>query len=99
MLYQAGREALPLLTKLALELWPAHTAAELTKELSPLLESEEAAFFIAANGSGPVGFRPMPAKTGLRGGRSEQPGGISGRHLYPAALSGPGLGKVAAAGM
>lgn len=99
MLYQAGREALPLLTKLALELWPAHTAAELTKELSPLLESRRGRLLYRRQWERAGGFRPMPAKTGLRGGRSEQPGGISGRHLYPAALSGPGLGKVAAGGM
>ena len=78
MLYQAGREALPLLTKLALELWPAHTAAELTKELSPLLESEEAAFFIAANGSGPVGFAQCQLRRDYVEGAQSSPVGYSG---------------------
>lgn len=84
MLYQAGREALPLLTKLALELWPAHTAAELTKELSPLLESEEAAFFIAANGSGPVGFAQCQLRRDYVEGAQNSPVGyLEGIYIRP----------------
>ncbi len=84
MLYQAGREALPLLTKLALELWPAHTAAELTKELSPLLESEEAAFFIAANGSGPVGFAQCQLRRDyVEGAQSSPVGYLEGIYIRP----------------
>ena len=84
MLYQAGREALPLLTKLALELWPAHTAAELTKELSPLLESEEAAFFIAANGSGPVGFAQCQLRRDyVEGAQSRPVGYLEGIYIRP----------------
>ena len=84
MLYQAGREALPLLTKLALELWPAHTAAELTKELSPLLESEEAAFFIAANGSGPVGFAQCQLRRDYVEGAQNSPvGNLEGIYIRP----------------
>ena len=84
MLYQAGRVALPLLTKLALELWPAHTAAELTKELSPLLESEEAAFFIAANGSGPVGFAQCQLRRDyVEGAQSSPVGYLEGIYIRP----------------
>lgn len=84
MLYQAGREALPLLTKLALELWPAHTAAELTKELSPLLESEEAAFSIAANGSGPVGFAQCQLRRDyVEGAQSSPVGYLEGIYIRP----------------
>ncbi len=84
MLYQAGREALPLLTKLALELWPAHTAAELTKELSPLLESEEAAFFIAANGSGTVGFAQCQLRRDyVEGAQSSPVGYLEGIYIRP----------------
>ena len=84
MLYQAGREALPLLTKLALELWPAHPAAELTKELSPLLESEEAAFFIAANGSGPVGFAQCQLRRDyVEGAQSSPVGYLEGIYIRP----------------
>ena len=84
MLYHAGREALPLLTKLALELWPAHTAAELTKELSPLLESEEAAFFIAANGSGPVGFAQCQLRRDyVEGAQSSPVGYLEGIYIRP----------------
>ena len=84
MLYQAGREALPLLTKLALELWPAHTAAELTKELSPLLESEEAAFCIAANGSGPVGFAQCQLRRDyVEGAQSSPVGYLEGIYIRP----------------
>lgn len=84
MLYQAGREALPLLTELALELWPAHTAAELTKELSPLLESEEAAFFIAANGSGPVGFAQCQLRRDyVEGAQSSPVGYLEGIYIRP----------------
>ena len=84
MLYQAGREALPLLTKLALELWPAHTAAELTKELSPLLESEEAAFFIAANGSGPVGFAQCQLRRDyVEGAQTSPVGYLEGIYIRP----------------
>ena len=84
MLYQAGREALPLLTKLALELWPAHTAAELTKELSPLLESEEAAFFVAANGSGPVGFAQCQLRRDYVEGAQNSPVGyLEGIYIRP----------------
>ena len=84
MLYQAGREALPLLTKLALELWPAHTAAELTKELSPLLESEEAAFFIAATGSGPVGFAQCQLRRDyVEGAQSSPVGYLEGIYIRP----------------
>ena len=84
MLYQAGREALPLLTKLALELWPAHTAAELTKELSPLLESEEAAFFIAAKGSGPVGCAQCQLRRDyVEGAQSSPVGYLEGFYIRP----------------
>lgn len=84
MLYRAGREALPLLTELALELWPAHTAAELTKELSPLLESEEAAFFIAANGSGPVGFAQCQLRRDyVEGAQSSPVGYLEGIYIRP----------------
>ena len=84
MLYQAGMESLPLLTKLALELWPAHTAAELTKELSPLLESEEAAFFIAANGSGPVGFAQCQLRRDyVEGAQSSPVGYLEGIYIRP----------------
>ena len=41
---------------LALELWPENTQEDLTQEMSEILHNAESAFFLAYDGSSPVGF-------------------------------------------
>jgi aminoglycoside 6'-N-acetyltransferase I len=44
------------LVHLALELWPGHTAGDLSAEFSEILAREDAAFFLACEGDAPIGF-------------------------------------------
>lgn len=53
---RATGQDLPDLTALALQLWPDNTAHELAAELVETLESGEAAFFLACDGTATVGF-------------------------------------------
>lgn len=53
---KAQAESLPALAGLGMRLWPYHTAAELEGEFAPLLEREDAAFFLAWEGETPMGF-------------------------------------------
>lgn len=41
---------------LGLELWPSHTAGDLTAEFAELLAKEDAAFFLAYDNGKPIGF-------------------------------------------
>ena len=53
---KAKIEDLPVLTDLALKLWPDHDREALRCELADILPREEAAFFMAAAEEAPVGF-------------------------------------------
>ena len=44
------------ITKLALQLWPAHDYEELRQEMGETLSQPDAAFFLAFDGETPVGF-------------------------------------------
>ena len=44
------------ITKLALQLWPAHDYEELRQEMGETLSQPDAAFFLAFEGETPVGF-------------------------------------------
>ena len=44
------------LVSLGLELWPGHTAEDLTAEFTAIIERVDAAFFLAYDGERPVGF-------------------------------------------
>ena len=44
------------ITKLALQLWPAHDYEELRQEMGETLSQSDAAFFLACDGEMPVGF-------------------------------------------
>lgn len=44
------------LVDLALELWPGHTAGELSAEFAEILAKEDAAFFLAYDNGKPIGF-------------------------------------------
>ena len=85
MLYRADRKDLAILTELALELWPAHTPEELEGELSGLLESKQAAFFIAAEREAPVGFAQCQLRRDyVEGTRSSPVGYLEGIYVRPA---------------
>lgn len=56
MIRKATQEDLHTLAKLALQLWPEHTADELQKDLSEILAREDAAFFLKIEEGSAVGF-------------------------------------------
>ena len=52
MIRKAEFSDLPVLTNLALKLWPDHDREEMYEELSSLMAKPDAAFFLAENASG-----------------------------------------------
>lgn len=56
MIRKANATDLPALADLAVKLWPEHTAESLTDELKDILESKDAAFFVALEKGGYSGF-------------------------------------------
>ena len=53
---KAQQRHLNAITKLALQLWPAHDYEELRQEMGETLSQPDAAFFLAFDGETPVGF-------------------------------------------
>ena len=53
---KAQERHLNAITKLALQLWPAHDYEELRQEMGETLSQPDAAFFLAFDGETPVGF-------------------------------------------
>ena len=56
MIKKASNADLNEIVMLALELWPENTQEDLTPEMSEILHNAESAFFLAYDGSSPVGF-------------------------------------------
>ena len=52
MIRKAEFSDLPVLTGLALKLWPEHNREEMSRDLSAILEKPDASFFLAENASG-----------------------------------------------
>ena len=52
MIRKADFSDLPVLTDLALKLWPDHDREEMSEELSSIMAKPDAAFFLAENASG-----------------------------------------------
>ena len=52
MIRKAEFSDLPVLTDLALKLWPGHDRDEMHEELASIMEKPDAAFFLAENASG-----------------------------------------------
>ena len=52
MIRKADNPDLPILTDLALRLWPDHERSELEAELNEILKKSDAAFFLAEDGTG-----------------------------------------------
>ena len=52
MIRKAEFSDLPVLTDLALKLWPGHDRDEMHEELASIMEKPDAAFFLAENDSG-----------------------------------------------
>ena len=53
---KAQQRHLNAITKLALQLWPAHDYEELRQEMGETLSQPDAAFFLAFDGETPLGF-------------------------------------------
>lgn len=56
MIKMAKREDLPVLSELAVSLWPQHTLRQMYEEFTPVLEREDGAVFLAWDGEKAVGF-------------------------------------------
>lgn len=56
MIRNAKMADLPVLTELALELWPGHGADKMYFDLGRIMASGESVFFLAYEGDAPVGF-------------------------------------------
>ena len=70
---------------LARQLWPHHTAEELEAEFTPLLQSTNAAVFLAFEGSLPVGFAQCQLRHDYVEGTSSSPVGyLEGIFVTPA---------------
>ncbi len=78
---RAGREQAAAVVRLALMLWPDNAETELKAELAPLLESADAAFFLAQEQGGMGRVCAVPAPARLCGGDVVKPGRLSGGDL------------------
>ena len=56
MIRKAERNDLPVLTELALELWPEHAADKMYFDLGSIMMAGESVFFLSYEGDKPVGF-------------------------------------------
>ena len=56
MIRNANFDDLPALAVLGIQLWPGHSADELSAEFADILRSSDAAFFLAFSGEKAVGF-------------------------------------------
>ena len=74
MIRQAGKEDLPVLTSLALKLWPGHEKQALETELGEILE-KQAAFFLAFSGEQAVGFAQCQLRSDYVEGTESSPVG------------------------
>ncbi|HIV03500.1 MAG TPA: GNAT family N-acetyltransferase [Candidatus Aphodoplasma excrementigallinarum] len=72
---RAGREQAAAVVRLALMLWPDNAETELKEELAPLLESADAAFFLAQEQGGWVGFAQCQLRRDYVEGTSSSPVG------------------------
>lgn len=67
------------LVSLALELWPEHSAQDLTAEFIEILAKEDAAFFLAYEGGAPIGFSQCQLRHDyVEGARSSPVGYLEG---------------------
>lgn len=55
-IYKATEKDIDLVTKVALQLWPEHTAADLAEELLGVIHSREGAIFILQEQESAIGF-------------------------------------------
>lgn len=84
MLRRGEAGDLAALSRLAAELWPHHTAAELAAELAPLLQREDAALFLALEGETPVGFAQCQLRRDYVEGTATSPVGyLEGVYICP----------------
>ena len=56
MIRKADTQDVAVLAELACRLWPGHTAAQMGEEMAGMLQTDEAAFFLACDGAEAVGF-------------------------------------------
>ena len=83
MIRQAGKEDLPVLTSLALKLWPGHEKQALETELGEILE-KLAAFFLAFSGEQAVGFAQCQLRHDYVEGTEHSPVGyLEGIYVEP----------------
>ena len=83
MIRQAGKEDLPVLTSLALKLWPGHEKQALETELGEILE-KQAAFFLAFSGEQAVGFAQCQLRHDYVEGTEHSPVGyLEGIYVEP----------------
>lgn len=83
MIRQAGKEDLPVLTSLALKLWPGHEKQALETELGEILE-KQAAFFLEFSGEQAVGFAQCQLRRDYVEGTEHSPVGyLEGIYVEP----------------
>ena len=83
MIRQAGKEDLPVLTSLALKLWPGHEKQALETELGEILE-KQAAVFLAFSGEQAVGFAQCQLRHDYVAGTEHSPVGyLEGIYVEP----------------
>ena len=75
MIRKAEERDIDTVVELALQLWPGHERAELEAEINGLLQTREAAFFLAFEGGAAVGFAQCQLRRDYVEGTSESPVG------------------------
>ena len=75
MIRKAEERDIGAVVELALQLWPGHERAELEAEINGLLQTREAAFFLAFGGGAAVGFAQCQLRRDYVEGTSESPVG------------------------
>ena len=86
MIRKAKMEDLPVLTELALELWPDHAADKMYYDLGKIMVSGESVFFLAYWEGVPVGFAQCQLRHDYVEGTDTSPVGyLEGMYVKPAA--------------
>lgn len=90
---QAQLHEASAIVMLAQALWPHHTTNELREELLPLLQRDDAAFFLAYHHECPVGYAQCQLRRDYVEGCSSSPVGyLEGLYVVPA-FRGQGIAR------
>lgn len=93
MIRRATEQDVEQLAGLAVQLWPGHTAQELSCEFAGMMRLEQAAFFLAVEDARPVGFSQCQLRRDYVEGTASSPVGYLEGIFVTEDYRGRGLAK------